>query len=1740
MNPISPLNPLASSDATALVTGRFDVASNRPNSWTSGAELFVVFDNAQSELAGLSDKLKNQNLDIRYYSDQQGLSDLVKDLNASSSSKRWDAIHVFSHGSEAALQLGKDDITGLNLNSYAADLARLGQALNDQADLLLYGCDVGRGITGQRFVSSLASMTGADVAASVDVSGQASWALEAQSGIIETDHQHELSALEWGGTLAAGFGIGEVLIGAFAGYAVETLINGAINLVWGGDKPAPQPDPTPGPTGIIPTGIEPNKWVKNALFIDSNGDLVEIKLQGPGSFMVDLVGGLTNTSDAKSVRLRETNGLTGLSINVTPIELGLNAGAASKDTPYAKYNRLFSSGYTNIERLFGSAEVKKHSLGSVELSGVIVNNIDLPRYDIANITLDTAHTAYVDRVNTTTINGSSSINNSTEFSNNQINNNSGNRAEVVDFAGVFDDQSPVSLSGSGVYSPVTGLIDLHDVKAASIGTLVVNGSISATTSDPNDKSDRTNDLRGVIDVSGRIGSIEAIRSRLNGSIKAGSIGDIDLGRLDGTVQTTDAKEALTVQLPYDYQGFIKSKGHLNLGYTFEILPNANNSAKQVEANATKGEISSEGGISGIYPAVNDTIFIPNLYAGVVINTSKTAGIADININGSAMSRWKSSSNIGNITANTFTPAMTVEAEGSIGNIETYVVEEVPPEEPVPDPAEPPVIVMMDGFFEAGNNIGNIKSSTSIKADFRAKKGSIGTITALTGSIASDLIEAGQSIGNLWSHKVDENALPQGKIIAQNGNIGDFYLGIGTWGSSLSAPKGDIGDIKIEKGSLGTVTFSAGRDIGDITVKGANAIQGGTIAAGRNIGAIKVTDSKSIAVKGVLIQAGDEDGLYQPSSSAGKAPAEVARIKSIDVTAYGGILLPAVSPGLSANNNLTDAILKTQILAGAIGPITVRAYTGNGVVDTVVHAKQTDIAGISAVANGAGLLRVNAVAEKSIGNIAGLSEMQGDGISDSQFFANQGSLGLIKGRGGVAGGHGIAKIYSQSKLKTAGFDAVSNANQGHAVLDLTAHAGYYGTIRAEVLGGEGGPPRSPISNAILNAQITGYEPPVPGPKGIGLDSIEVINHSINGQGIANSIFDITGQIKSIKATAFNATALNQFEVTASQSIGSIDVMTEQGGTAIAGSTFRSKYGDIGTQAIDDAKSAIGDTVSLRAISNGGAPNDNGISASNFTAYGNIGNIEVKSTGGTALLGSTFDADFDTATSGFRNLGKIGSISVENKGIYPQMSNGIDGSRFTAANIGKIQALVHDFRGGTAIKGSDFTAKTAIYNNRNGAFDNTGTISTVTVKNNSRTGNGIEDSSFVAGASGGAPSIGDINVDTIWQKATKNNPYNRGASGKAIYLSSFRATGLDPDQAVMNGKIGKITVNTGRVIPTLIPPNFIVPGAQAPNDQFTAGAAGIDLSYFAAFGGIGDIKVTSIGTAIFGSAFLANNDVQNPSLVQFLSGAADVPPSGGIASLTVNANGRFASGVVTSAVVGRRIGPVSIQARTGPMFNQRPVALTRLIGERPALSTALRTSTQASDTVSAKTAIKTEAASSETSQSKPVSRAIHPRIQVLSDALNASGVNSAVQLVSPETLQQYTPENLQRYVQPLVPPVRTNSLQGQGSNALPTSLVKLQLGAAPVTASVFAATGESIGSVKITNLNSGSPFLGSLFYARRSYGPVTTQDKATKNALDAATESGLRRLGYKRANAFTSHLSAFIGEQIAGGNLPRPIR
>ncbi|HEY7168824.1 MAG TPA: DUF4347 domain-containing protein, partial [Candidatus Binatia bacterium] len=101
-----------------------------------------------------------------------------------------DAIHFISHGTPGAIELGATWLDSESLQAAAETVRSWRGALAQNADLLFYGCDLAATAAGTSLLEQLSTLTGADVAGSVNRTGASAlggdWNLEFSTGKIET------------------------------------------------------------------------------------------------------------------------------------------------------------------------------------------------------------------------------------------------------------------------------------------------------------------------------------------------------------------------------------------------------------------------------------------------------------------------------------------------------------------------------------------------------------------------------------------------------------------------------------------------------------------------------------------------------------------------------------------------------------------------------------------------------------------------------------------------------------------------------------------------------------------------------------------------------------------------------------------------------------------------------------------------------------------------------------------------------------------------------------------------------------------------------------------------------------------------------------------------------------------------------------------------------------------------------------------------------------------------------------------------------------------------------------------------------------------------------------------------------------------------------------------------------------------------------------------------------------------
>jgi hypothetical protein len=111
-----------------------------------------------------------------------------------------DSIHVVSHGQAGTVQLGTGLLSDRTLDRYRDLLPAWGDALTPGGDLLFYGCNFAATDSAIAFIEQLADLTGADLAASSDRTGNSAlggdWLLELTTGAIEAPLAFQQSVLD--------------------------------------------------------------------------------------------------------------------------------------------------------------------------------------------------------------------------------------------------------------------------------------------------------------------------------------------------------------------------------------------------------------------------------------------------------------------------------------------------------------------------------------------------------------------------------------------------------------------------------------------------------------------------------------------------------------------------------------------------------------------------------------------------------------------------------------------------------------------------------------------------------------------------------------------------------------------------------------------------------------------------------------------------------------------------------------------------------------------------------------------------------------------------------------------------------------------------------------------------------------------------------------------------------------------------------------------------------------------------------------------------------------------------------------------------------------------------------------------------------------------------------------------------------------------------------------------------------
>ncbi|WP_370980902.1 putative Ig domain-containing protein [Agaribacterium sp. ZY112] len=180
------------------------LAGSNSNEEESRVDTLIIIDSSIENFQSLIDQLggsNNQAEIIVIEQDQDGVLQLSKQLQGFYG---IDEVHIFSHGQDGELILGNSKLNNESLSNYRNEINQWSDQLSSDADILIYGCNVAQSEQGIHFIEQLSALSGADIAASNDLSGNiasANWVLEVQHGDIESKNLITDNTLRWQGAL---------------------------------------------------------------------------------------------------------------------------------------------------------------------------------------------------------------------------------------------------------------------------------------------------------------------------------------------------------------------------------------------------------------------------------------------------------------------------------------------------------------------------------------------------------------------------------------------------------------------------------------------------------------------------------------------------------------------------------------------------------------------------------------------------------------------------------------------------------------------------------------------------------------------------------------------------------------------------------------------------------------------------------------------------------------------------------------------------------------------------------------------------------------------------------------------------------------------------------------------------------------------------------------------------------------------------------------------------------------------------------------------------------------------------------------------------------------------------------------------------------------------------------------------------------------------------------------------------
>jgi hypothetical protein len=264
-----------------------------------------------------------------------------------------DAVHFVSHGAAGAIKLGSSWLNLANVQWYGVTLQAWSSSLAAEADLLFYGCNVAADSAGRAMLQSIRDFAGANVAASVDDTGNVThggdWDLEYQLGGIE-------SAIAFGADLQANWS------GVLAVTSTNEFIVDTVSDLADGDTSSWAALLTnKGPDGRI--SLREAILTANKTPNTGGPDLIRFDIAGSGTHTISLTSALPTITEAVFI-----DGWSEPDFSGTPV-IELNGAAAGSSSDGLRITAGGSTIRGLIINRFGGDAIELTGRGSNQIQG---------------------------------------------------------------------------------------------------------------------------------------------------------------------------------------------------------------------------------------------------------------------------------------------------------------------------------------------------------------------------------------------------------------------------------------------------------------------------------------------------------------------------------------------------------------------------------------------------------------------------------------------------------------------------------------------------------------------------------------------------------------------------------------------------------------------------------------------------------------------------------------------------------------------------------------------------------------------------------------------------------------------------------------------------------------------------------------------------------------------------------------------------------------------------------------------------------------------------------------------------------------------------------------------------------------------------------------------------------------------------------------------------------------------------